>query len=96
MTESETETPPTFNFSPVDKKPTRKYRKGSKYDPVLDAFKSGKNNLVAVNIEGKDGNYVRTQLNKRIEANSRKYRGFQISVVNGVCYLEKNVKPKTE
>ena len=100
MTESVTETPPetptTFKFSPVTKKPTRKYRKGSKYDPVLDAFKSGRNNLVAVNIEGKDANYIRTQLNKRIEANKTKYRGFEISVVNDVCYLEKNVKPKTD
>ena len=96
MTESETVTPPTFNFSPVTKKPSRKYRKGSKYDPVLDAFKSGKNNLVAVNIEGKDANYIRTQLNKRIEANKTKYRGFEISVVNDICYLEKNIKPKTD
>ena len=96
MTESETESPTSFTFSPVDKKPTRKYRKGSKYDPVLDAFKEGKNNLVAVNIPGKDANYIRTQLNKRIEANERKYKGFAISVVNEVCYLEKNIKPKPE
>ena len=99
MSESTTETPqekPTFKFSPVTKKPTRKYRKGSKYDPVLDAFKAGKNNLVAVTIEGKDANYIRTQLNKRLEANERKYKGFAISVVNEVCYLEKNVKPKTD
>ncbi len=96
MTESETATPPTFNFSPVTKKPTRKYRKGSKYDPVLDAFKSGKDNLVEVHINGKDANYIRTQLNKRIDANERKYKGFVISVVNDVCYLEKNIKPKPE
>lgn len=93
MTDPETESPPPFKFSPVTEKPTRKYRKGSKYDPVLDAFKSGKDNLVAVTIEGKDANYIRTQLNKRLEANSRKYRGFAISVVNDVCYLEKNIKP---
>ena len=76
-----------FNLQPVDKKPSRKYRKGSKYDPVLDAFTSGMNDLVAVTVEGKDANYLRTQLNKRIDA--RKLSGVKVSVVNNVCYLEK-------
>ena len=87
--------PPTFSFEPVKEKPSRRYRKGSKYDPILDAFKSGKDNLVTVTIEGKDANYIRTQLNKRLEANTRKYKGFVISVVNDVCYLEKNIKPSS-
>ncbi len=77
----------TFNLEPVDEKPTRKYRKGSKYDPLLDAFMSGPNDLVAVNVEGKDANYLRTQLNKRIDA--RNLQSLKVSVVNNVCYLEK-------
>ena len=77
----------TFNLRPVDEKPTRKYRKGSKYDPILDAFISGTNNLVAVNVAGKDANYLRTQLNKRVEA--RNITNVKVSVVNNVCYLEK-------
>lgn len=77
----------TFNLQPIDKKPTRKYRKGSKYDPILDAFISGTNNLVAVNVPGKDANYLRTQLNKRMEA--RNIQTLKVSVVNNVCYLEK-------
>ncbi len=77
----------TFNLQPVEEKPTRKYRKGSKYDPLLDAFLSGINNLVAVNVEGKDANYLRTQLNKRVEA--RNITNVKVSVVNNVCYLEK-------
>ncbi len=76
-----------YNLNPVSEKPLRKYRKGSKYDPVLDAFISGTNNLVAVTVEGKDANYLRTQLNKRIDA--RKLSGVKVSVVNNVCYLEK-------
>ena len=76
-----------YNLNPVSEKPSRKYRKGSKYDPVLDAFTSGTNNLVAVTVEGKDANYLRTQLNKRIDA--RKLSGVKVSVVNNVCYLEK-------
>ena len=27
-----------FDLKPVDEKPSRRYRKGSKYDPILDAF----------------------------------------------------------
>ena len=76
-----------YNLNPVSEKPSRKYRKGSKYDPVLDAFTSGTNNLVAVTVEGKDANYLRTQLNKRIDA--KKLSGVKVSVVNNVCYLEK-------
>lgn len=96
MSVEEKAVPPTFSLDPVTEKPTRKYRKGSKYDPILEAFRSGRNNLVAVNIEGKDANYIRTQLNKRIDANKRKNRGVVVSVVNNVCYLEKNIKPKTD
>ena len=43
--------------------------------------------LVEVSIEGKDANYLRTQLNKRIDA--RNLRNVKVSVVNNVCYLEK-------
>ena len=76
-----------FDLKPVEKKPSRMYRKGSKYDPVLDAFIKGKANLVVVEVEGRDANYLRTQLNKRIEA--RELKDVQISVINNVAYLEK-------
>lgn len=77
----------SFNLKPVSEKPSRRYRKGSKYDPILDAFMSGTENLVSVNVSGKDANYLRTQLNKRIDA--RKLTGIKVSVVNNICYLEK-------
>ena len=76
-----------FNLTPVTEKPSRRYRKGSKYDPVLDAFTSGYENLVAVEVSGKDANYLRTQLNKRIDA--KKLTGVKVSVVNNIVYLEK-------
>ena len=76
-----------YNLEPVNSKPKRKYRKGSKYDPILEEFIAGTNKLVTVTIEGKDANYLRTQLNKRIEA--RKLTNVKVSVVNGVAYLEK-------
>jgi isocitrate dehydrogenase kinase/phosphatase len=76
-----------FNLKPVIEKPSRKYRKGSKYDPVLDRFMERAVKLVEVSIEGRDANYLRTQLNKRIDA--RNLRNVKVSVVNNVCYLEK-------
>ena len=76
-----------FNLIPVEEKPSRRYRKGSKYDPILDAFMSGTEDLVTVEVPEKDANYLRTQLNKRIEA--RRLSGVKVSVVNNVCYLEK-------
>ncbi len=76
-----------FNLTPVTEKPSRRYRKGSKYDPILDAFMEETEGLVTVDVEGKDANYLRMQLNKRIEA--RGLRGVKVSVVNDVCYLEK-------
>jgi hypothetical protein len=77
----------SFNLTPVDEKPSRQYRKGSKYDSILDSFMSGLDSLVTVDVAGKDANYLRTQLNKRIEAKG--LEGIKVSVVNNVCYLEK-------
>jgi len=77
-----------FDLKPVTEKPIRKYRKGSKYDPLIDAFVSGTDNLVSVNVALKDANYLRTQLNKRIEA--RNLLNIKVSVVNSICYLEKD------
>ena len=76
----------SFNLTPVAEKPSRRYRKGSKYDPVLDAFMAGTDSLVAVEIAGKDANYIRTQLNKRIDAKNLRVK---VSVVNNIVYLEK-------
>jgi hypothetical protein len=77
-----------FTLKPVKRKPARRYRKGSKYDPILDKFLEEEANLVKVEIEGKDANYLRTQLNKRIEARELE-NTVKTSVVNGVLYLEK-------
>ena len=75
-----------FDLKPVDKKPSRRYRKGSKYDPILNAFMAGEDKLVKITVEGKNVNYLRTQLNKRIRGRKLK---IETSVVNGGLYLEK-------
>jgi len=77
-----------FSLKPVKKKPSRRYRKGSKYDPIIDAFIGSSDELVEVKVEGRDANYLRTQLNKRIEARDLKEK-VKTSVVNNVLYLEK-------
>jgi hypothetical protein len=77
-----------FDLKPVNEKPSRKYRKGSKYDPILDSFLSGEHDLVKVEVANKDANYLRTQLNKRIEARELQNQ-VKVSVVNNVAYLEK-------
>ena len=76
-----------FDLKPITEKPSRRYRKGSKYDPILDRFMDRAAKLVEVSMEGRDANYLRTQLNKRIEA--KRLDGVKVSVVNNVCYLEK-------
>lgn len=77
-----------FKLKPVTKKPARTYRKGSKYDPIIDGFLNGLDKLVQVEVEGKDANYLRTQLNKRIEARNLKGK-ITTSVVTSKLYLEK-------
>jgi hypothetical protein len=77
-----------FDLKPVTKKPSRKYRKGSKYDPILDSFLESEHELVKVEVRNKDANYLRTQLNKRIEARDIENK-VKVSVVNNVAYLEK-------
>ena len=75
-------------MTPVNEKPNRKYRKGSKYDPILDAFLEQDHQLVQVTVGEREANYIRTQLNKRIEV--RSLENIKVSVVNNVGYLEKD------
>jgi hypothetical protein len=77
-----------FDLKPVSKKPSRRYRKGSKYDPIIDYFLDSEHNLVEVDVPEKDANYLRTQLKKRIDARDLDGK-IEVSVVNNIAYLEK-------
>ena len=77
-----------FKLKPVQEKLHRRTKKGSKYDPIVDKFLKGTEKLVELSVVGKDGNYLRTQLNKRIEARDLGKK-VKVSVVNNICYLEK-------
>ena len=78
----------SFNLIDIDQKPHRRFRKGSKYDPIIDKFCEGVSNLVKVEVSGKEANYVRTQLKKRIDARDLG-KQIEVSVVNNITYLEK-------
>jgi hypothetical protein len=77
-----------FNLSPVDEKPSRSYRKGSKYDPILDEFLESDHDLVQVKAPDKEANYLRAQLKKRIDIRDLSNE-VKTSVVNDIAYLEK-------
>jgi hypothetical protein len=77
-----------FELEPVEKKPSRRYRRGSKYDPIIDSFLNGQHNLVKVDAVGKDANYLRTLLKKRIDARDLSNK-VEVSVVSNNTYLEK-------
>ena len=77
-----------FDLKPVDRKPSRKYRKGSKYDRIIDMFLESGHELVKVEVPDKDANYLRTQLKKRIDARDLESQ-IEVSVVNNIAYLEK-------
>lgn len=77
-----------FDLKPVKRKPSRKYRKGSKYDPIIDMFLESEHDLVKVEVPDKDANYLRTQLKKRIDAREMNQK-IEVSVVNNIAYLEK-------
>ena len=77
-----------FELEPVEKKPRRRYRKGSKYDPLIDSFLNGPHNLVKVEAVGKNANYLRLQLKKRIDARDLSNK-VEVSVVSNNTYLER-------
>jgi len=75
-----------FEMKRVDKKREKMFMKGSIYDPMIDQFLEGGEELVEISIEGKKPGYVVTQLDRRIKA--RKL-DIVASRGGGFVYLEK-------
>lgn len=63
-------------------------KRNKKYDQIIDAFCEGKSRLVRVDATGKEANYLRMQLKKRIDARELD-KQIEVSVVNNSVYLEK-------
>ena len=77
-----------FELKPVDERPKRGFKRGSKYDPTIDRFLMENHDLVRVEVKDKDAGYVRINLNRLIIARGMKDR-VKASVVDGGLYLEK-------
>lgn len=83
-----------FEIIPIDEEPTRKYVKGSKYDPIIESFIKRDVPLSMLKVtkddsgELLDANYLRTQLNKRIVA-LEKEDLISVTVINNICYMKK-------
>lgn len=76
-----------FKINEVKEKEPRTYKKGSKYDKMLDAFVSGKHKLSELVVPAfDDASYLRLQISKRIQ---KRNLDIKASVANGKVYLEK-------
>ena len=49
-----------FVLKPVAEKPERRFERRSKYYPILDRFIEGEHDLVKVEVENRDANYMRS------------------------------------
>jgi hypothetical protein len=78
----------TFNLTEVEKKPSRTFSKKAKYDPIIIKFCEGTSNLCQIDVPGRNANYIRLQLSKRINARGLD-KQIAVSVVNNIAYLEK-------
>ena len=78
--------PRSFELKPVETLP-RSYRKGSKYDPIIDSFMSSGEDLAKIELEYGNSYYVNEQLKKRIEL--RNFEGsIDVGVINNEIYIE--------
>ena len=79
-----------FSITPVEEKPTRKYRRKGfrKYAPLLDAFLESEHRMVKVEYAGKEGSYLSIQLKKLCK--ERGIDSVTVSVRNKEVYLKKD------
>jgi hypothetical protein len=71
-----------FELKPVDERPKRRFKRGSKYDPIIDQFLMEDHDLVRVEVKDKDVGYMRINLNRLIISRGMKDR-VKASVVDG-------------
>ena len=75
-----------FEMRKVDEKRIKTSAKRSIYDPIIDQFIEGGDELVEISVEGKKAGYVVTQLDRRIEVREL---DIIVSRGGGFVYLEK-------
>jgi hypothetical protein len=82
-----------FEFEDVNEKEKRRYKKGSKYDPIIDAYlispkyKAKGDGLQKLEPKDEiDSSYLSLQIKKRIVIRELPIK---VSVSNGIIYFEK-------
>ena len=75
-----------FEMKKVDKKRERISAKRSIYDPIIDQFIEGGEELVEISVQDKTANYMVSQLKKRVDVRNLE---IEVSHAQGFVYLEK-------
>ena len=78
----------SFELKHVAEKPKRRFKRRSKYAPILNQFMEGGHGLVKVEVENRGADSIRPQLVKLIEKRGLEGR-VKASVIGGALYLEK-------
>jgi len=84
-----------FEMRQVDEKRRKTYLKVSRYDPIIDQFIAGGEELVEISVEDKKAPYVATQLKKRISLRKLENE-IEASAAGGFVYLEKKTTEPTQ
>jgi len=77
-----------FEMRRVDEKHKKLSIKASRYDPIIDQFIAGGEELVEISVEDKKAPYIATQLKKRIGVRELQLE-MEASAAGGFAYLEK-------
>jgi len=75
-----------FEMRKVDEKRIKTSAKRSIYDPMIDQFIDGGEELVEISVVDKRAGYIVSQLNKRIDVRNLE---IEVSHAQGFVYLEK-------
>jgi len=75
-----------FEMKKVDEKRRRISAKSSIFDPIIDQFIEGGEELVEISVEDKKSGYMVSQLKKRVDVRNLE---IEVSHAQGFVYLEK-------
>jgi len=80
-----------YEMKPVTIKRVKPRLSTSIFDPIIDEFLRGDDNLVEITVEGRTTSYMKTALKKRLE--KRTELDVEVYLGYGVVYLEKITTP---
>ena len=80
-----------YEMKPVTSKRVKLRSSMSIFDPILDQFLKGSDDLVEITVEGRTTSYMRSSLKKRLE--KRNEPNVEVYLGYGVVYLERKPAP---